>query len=80
METEVECLAGLDKNSVSISVQALRRMPQYLFFLRQLADQNCEYVSAARVAESFGLTEIQVRKDFAAVASVPGKPKTGFLL
>ena len=73
-------MAGFDRQNVTISVQALRRMPQYLFFLRQLAEQGHEYVSSARVADSFGLTEIQVRKDFAAVASVPGKPKAGFLV
>lgn len=73
-------MANITRPGVAISVQALRRMPQYLFYLRQLAESGHEYVSSARVAERFGLTEIQVRKDFAAVASMPGKPKAGFLV
>lgn len=69
-----------EKHGVSISVQAIRRMPQYLSYLKTIADEGCDYISAARAAEYFGMTEIQVRKDFAAMATVPGKPKSGFLV
>ena len=61
-----------------LSIQAIRRMPAYLVHLRNLQEINQQNVSAAKVADHFGLSEIQVRKDFAAVSSTPGKPKAGF--
>ena len=62
----------------ALSIHAIRRMPCYLYLLRQLKKEGIDRVSAARVAAYFGLSEIQVRKDFAAVCTLPGKPKTGF--
>ena len=61
-----------------LSVQALRRMPAYLVYLRNLQRQGYQNVSASKAADYFGLSEIQVRKDFSAVCSTPGKPKAGF--
>ncbi|MDD3214561.1 MAG: redox-sensing transcriptional repressor Rex [Eubacteriales bacterium] len=61
-----------------ISLQALQRMPSYLYYLRSLQEEGVRSISASKTADYFGLTEIQVRKDFAAVSTTPGKPKYGF--
>lgn len=61
-----------------LSLQMIQRMPSYLFYLQSLREEGVEAVSSARAAEYFGLSEIQVRKDFSAVSPTPGKPKTGF--
>ena len=63
-----------------LSIQAIRRMPAYVVYLRNLQGLGQQNVSAAKVADHFGLSEIQVRKDFSAVSSTPGKPKTGFFI
>lgn len=64
--------------SVSISRQALRRMPNYLKYLKLLRAQGAEYVTATKIAGTMRLNEIQVRKDIAAVSTRPGKPMVGF--
>ncbi len=53
-------------------------MPYYLEFLKKLQQEGVGVVASAAVAESLGLSEIQVRKDFAAVSLTGGKPKSGF--
>jgi len=63
---------------VSISRQALQRMPYYLQALRTARDSGAEIISAPTVAARLGLNEVQVRKDFASVSNTAGKPKTGF--
>lgn len=69
----------MDKNTpVSISRQALQRMPYYLQALRAARDAGAEIISAPTVAAQLGLNEVQVRKDFASVSDTAGKPKTGF--
>ena len=69
----------MDKNTpVSISRQALQRMPYYLQALRAARDSGAEIISAPTVAAQLGLNEVQVRKDFASVSDTAGKPKTGF--
>ncbi|WP_099205930.1 redox-sensing transcriptional repressor Rex [Scatolibacter rhodanostii] len=71
MGAEKEFLSGL-------STQAIKRLPYYLQYLRTLSDDGVKNVSAPMIAAHFQYTEIQVRKDFAAVSSVKGKPKSGF--
>ncbi len=55
-------------------------MPLYLQYLKTLREEGKTEVSAPFLAEHFGFTEIQVRKDLASVSSVQGKPKVGFRL
>ena len=62
----------------AISRQALQRMPYYLQQLKQLKQQGAEIATATTVAGALRLNEVQVRKDFAAVSTQKGKPKTGF--
>ena len=61
-----------------ISKSTLQRMPYYLQHIKEMHAQGKDEVSAPYLAEVFGFTEIQVRKDLAAVSSVQGKPKVGF--
>jgi redox-sensing transcriptional repressor len=62
----------------SLSVEAFRRMPYYLRYLKELLSEGTQTVSAPAVALHFGYNEVQVRKDFAAVSSSHGKPRAGF--
>ncbi len=65
---------------VVCSRQALQRMTYYLQYLKKLQAQGVTVVAAPAVAEALGLNDVQVRKDFAAVSTNKGKPKTGFVL
>lgn len=66
------------KNTDGLSLQTLRRLPGYYNFIQAAIRSGEASVSAAAIARRFGLNEVQVRKDLAAVSSVPGKPRTGF--
>ncbi len=70
----------LESQKQAVTTQALHRMPYYIQQLRILQEQKIETVSAPKIAELLNLNEVQVRKDFAAVYTTKGKPKTGFLV
>jgi len=57
------------------SLQTLRRLPYYLYYLRSNDD---EYVSSTTIARDFQLNEVQVRKDLALVSKTGGSPRKGF--
>ncbi len=57
------------------SLQTLRRLPYYLYYLRNYDE---EYVSATTIARDFRLNEVQVRKDLAIVSKTGGSPRKGF--
>lgn len=61
-----------------VSKQTLQRMPYYLQKLKTMQAEGAKDVSAPLLAAHFGYTEIQVRKDLAAVSKLQGKPKVGF--
>ncbi len=61
-----------------LSVQGVKRLPYYLKFLKELQSKGIPYVPAAAIADSLEIYEVQVRKDLAAVSSLPGKPRVGF--
>ena len=61
-----------------LSEQALKRLPRYLLFLKELQQKECAFVSAPVVAKHLWLNEVQVRKELSLMSSVPGKPRTGF--
>ncbi|MDF2803629.1 MAG: redox-sensing transcriptional repressor [Anaerocolumna sp.] len=63
---------------ISMSTQALRRMPYYLHYLKQLKSEGVEIIASPTIASDLSLNEVQVRKDFAAISTSKGKPKTGF--
>lgn len=62
----------MDKGS--ISTQTLRRLPVYLDYLRQVSTRR---TSATAIAGALGLSEIQVRKDLAAITG-GGRPGVGY--
>lgn len=62
----------------AISSSALRRLPVYLHYLNSVADER-KSISSSVIASHFGLNEVQVRKDLAAVSG-SGRPKTGYNL
>lgn len=63
---------------VSISYQALGRLPGYRQILKSLLSAGERYVTATAIAVRARLNEIQVRKDISAVSRRPGKPMVGF--
>ncbi|MDO5559013.1 MAG: redox-sensing transcriptional repressor Rex [Oscillospiraceae bacterium] len=73
-------MSNREEAPVTISVQALQRMPYYLHCLRELDSEGLNVVSSPIVASRLGLKEIQVRKDFAAISTKGGKPKSGFVI
>lgn len=60
------------------SLQTLKRLPNYLNYLKGLKEKNVTKISSTTIAEDLGLTEIQVRKDLASVSTNGGKPRVGF--
>ena len=61
-----------------LTIQALKRMPYYLTYLKKARDEGKEYISAPVMASELALNDVLVRKDIAAVSSKQGIPKTGF--
>ena len=64
--------------SVVMSEQALKRLPRYLLYLKELQKQGSVFVTAPVVARQLGLNEVQVRKELSLMSTAPGKPRTGF--
>lgn len=64
--------------SVVMSEQALKRLPRYLLYLKELQKQGNVFVTAPVVARQLGLNEVQVRKELSLMSTAPGKPRTGF--
>ncbi len=62
----------------TLSVQTLKRLPEYHHFLLEQRSGGTDYVSAPTIAVTMGLNEVQVRKDLAAVSEKAGKPRKGF--
>lgn len=70
---------GEDKEELkTISTQALKRMPYYIQYLKELQKNGIEVVSALMIANNLDLKEIQVRKDFSSISTTKGKPRAGF--
>ena len=61
-----------------ISNAVLKRLPAYLSYLKDLADQDSPYISATTLANALGMGDVQVRKDLAMVSD-GGRPKVGYL-
>lgn len=66
----------MDNKKISKSV--LKRLPEYLSYLKGLPDTASPYISATALANALGMGEVQVRKDLAIVSS-GGRPKIGYL-
>ncbi len=61
----------------TISKTTLARLPIYLTYLKSLADDAPQNISATTIASELDLGEVQVRKDLASVSS-SGKPRVGY--
>jgi redox-sensing transcriptional repressor len=59
------------------SLPTIRRLPSYLYILRQLKETGRDVVSSSHIAQQLKLDAIQVRKDLA-VTGIEGKPKIGY--
>lgn len=56
---------------------ALRRLPIYFGYLKQIQERGVKIISSSTIAEDLNLHPVQVRKDMA-LTRVSGKPRTGF--
>ena len=61
-----------------ISKSVLKRLPNYLAYLKTIPDGGSPYISATALAAALGMGEVQVRKDLAMVSD-GGRPKVGYL-
>ena len=68
----------MHKKADVLSIQTIKRMPLYYSYIKELNEQGVTSVSAPMIAKRMGLSEVLVRKDFAAVSATGGRPKTGF--
>lgn len=64
----------------SVPKQTVKRLPNYLTFLKDAQQDGVVNISAPYVAKGLNLNEVQVRKDLAAVSNSGGKPRMGYLL
>lgn len=71
---------GQKESPIKISTQALERMPYYLQYLRQQQKEGNTVIASPAIANDLSLNEVQVRKDLAAVSTLKGKPKAGFII
>lgn len=62
-----------------IPLLTLRRMPEYLRYLKSLPPDGAKNISATAISGALHLNDVQVRKDLAAVSS-GGKPKIGYMI
>ncbi len=62
--------------AVQISDKALRRLPKYIHFLRDLKKNGQEYTSATEISNALAIYHTQVRKDLA-LTGLRGIPKVG---
>lgn len=69
----------INSENSNISKATLHRLPTYLRYLYQLDKTGVATVSSTTIANGLNLNPVQVRKDIALVASVAGKPKTGYV-
>lgn len=70
----------MQKDSRNVSKPTLRRLPEYLNYLRQQVENGKTTISATAVSADMKLNEVQVRKDLSSVSKNGGKPKTGYSL
>jgi redox-sensing transcriptional repressor len=56
---------------------SVRRLPSYLYSIRQAQRNGSKYISGTSIAQELRLEPIQVRKDLA-ITGIIGKPKKGY--
>ncbi len=69
---------GKTMNKLKIpAVPSIRRLPSYMYIIRQAEAEGQEFISGTVIAEELHLEAIQVRKDLA-ITGIIGKPKKGY--
>ena len=68
----------MQKKPAVLSIQTIKRMPLYYNYIKELREQGVTRISAPVIAKRMGLSEVLVRKDFAAVSETGGRPRIGF--
>jgi redox-sensing transcriptional repressor len=66
-----------DRDSTSIPLPSLKRLPRYLNVLEEFLEEGVETISANDIASKLDLKPIQIRKDMA-FTGIAGKPKVGY--
>ena len=69
---------GNNKDMANVSKATIGRLPAYHRYLTEKKAEGEKTVSSAAIAEELHLSAVQVRKDFAVIGSVAGRPKLGF--
>lgn len=64
-------------NEGYIPKATLGRIPLYIQYLKEIADEDKLTISATKIARDLSLGEVQVRKDLAQISGC-GKPKVGY--
>ena len=62
-----------------ISEATLMRLPAYYHYLVTAMDSGEETISCSSIAQRFGFTSIQIRKDFESIGAA-GRPKVGYMI
>ena len=75
---EAEGMDSAVREPIVISHQAIRRLPYYHKYLKNMNASDDATVSASAIASDLRLYEVLVRKDLAAVSRASGKPRVGF--
>ncbi|MDR3123346.1 MAG: redox-sensing transcriptional repressor Rex [Treponema sp.] len=66
----------MDKRKIPAQ-PSVRRLPAYLYSIRQAQRNGSQYISGTAIAQELRLEPIQVRKDLA-ITGIIGKPKKGY--
>ena len=77
-ESIAERLMKDRRNSLIVLKSTLGRLPSYYCEIENRIARGEEFVSSTSIAESLGISPVQVRKDLASISSEPGRPKRGF--
>ena len=67
-----------DNKSAAVPKPTLKRLPDYLNYLRVYQQSGNENISVPVIAKALNLNEVQVRKDLASISRCSGRPKTGY--
>lgn len=67
-----------EKSANAVSKATIQRLPMYLNCLKAKQQDNIKNISARVIANELKFNEVQVRKDFASVSNLGGRPKTGY--
>ncbi|MDR1972458.1 MAG: redox-sensing transcriptional repressor Rex [Treponema sp.] len=56
---------------------SIRRLPSYLYIIRNMQREGEEYISGTAIAQELNLVSVQVRKDLS-ITGIKGHPKKGY--